>query len=330
MKVHLTAIPGQLLFRHPFRIAHGIRTSTEVVFIRAECGNAVGFGEATLPPYLGITTEDVLHFFSLPIINDLRYPFVPDDIAVIVDQQIPGMMPAKAALNMALWSVFSSLKGMQLSRFMDVNSSLRIPHTYTIGVCDKTEFAEKVNFAISNEFNFFKLKLDGVHDRQMIDTYAELSNAPFAVDINQGWKDVGSVLDFTEELSKLGCVLIEQPFHRDDLEQTASLRSRCNIPIIADEACQRLSDIERIHGAFDGVNVKLQKCGGLSEARKMIARAREFDLKVLIGCMSESSVGCDAAEILAPICDWADLDGPWLIRNDAELLSEIGYKKSLR
>jgi L-alanine-DL-glutamate epimerase-like enolase superfamily enzyme len=108
------------------------------------------------------------------------------------------------------------------------------------------------------------------------------------------------------------------------------LRSSCRIPVIADEACQRLSDIERIHNAFDGINIKLQKCGGLSEAKRMIARAREFDLKVLIGCMSESSVGCDAAEILAPICDWADLDGPWLIRNDAELLSEIGYKKSLR
>ncbi len=330
MKVRFTAIPHKLLFRHPFRIAHGIRLSTDVVYLRAECVNAVGFGEATLPPYLGVSTAEVLEFFKLPVINEIEFPFSPNDVLINIDRQIPGMMPAKAALDMALWSLLSQLDKKSFPELFDVKTNERVPHSFTIGVCDEVEFSEKIQFARSVGFDFFKLKFDGVHDRQMIEMYTKMEQATFAIDVNQAWSDAEEMFGFVDELARLGCVLIEQPFHRDDLEQTALLRQHTNIPVIADEACQRIFDIPRIQESFDGINIKLQKCGGLSEARRMITDARSRDLKVLIGCMSESSVGCNAAEVLSPLCNWADLDGPWLIRNDDELMQEIGYKKSLR
>jgi L-Ala-D/L-Glu epimerase len=122
-----------------------------------------------------------------------------------------------------------------------------------------------------------------------------------------------------------GCVMIEQPFLKSDIHKTQALRSYLNIPVIADEACQGISEIECVGQAFDGINIKLQKCGGITEALRMIRQARSSNLQVLIGCMSESSVGCNAAEFLSPMCDWADLDGPWLISNNTELMKSIGY-----
>jgi L-alanine-DL-glutamate epimerase-like enolase superfamily enzyme len=329
MKITLTATPARLLFRYPFRIAHGERTFTDVVFLQAECLGARGFGEATLPPYLGISVADVLDFFRNPFIQNLDTDMMPDEIFREADRLVAGLMPAKAALDMALWSLHAAMRGQSMNELFLIKENRKVPHTYTIGVSGKSEFAEKLNFGIANGFNFFKLKLDGIHDHEMLDHYAANSRLPFAVDVNQGWNSLDYAFGLAEKLKAMDCVLIEQPFHKNDREMSLELKKNCAIPVIADEACQRLTDIDSMHGIFDGINIKIQKCGGLSEAVLMLRRARELDMKVLIGCMSESSVGCNAAEILAPACDWADLDGPWLIRNDAELMEQLGYKKSL-
>lgn len=329
MKITLTATPARLLFRYPFRIAHGERTFTDVVFLRAECQGAWGFGEATLPPYLGVSVSEVLDFFSQPFMRSLNVDMRPDEIFREADRLVEGLMPAKAALDMALWSLHAELKGQSLNDLFLIGHNRIVPHTYTIGVSDKSEFAEKLNFGIASGFDFFKIKLDGIHDHEMLDSYASNSRLPFAVDVNQGWNNLEYAIEMAGKLKSMGCVLIEQPFPKNDRELSYGLKRSCDIPLIADETCQRLTDIESLHGVFDGINIKLQKCGGLSEALLMLRRARELGLKVLIGCMSESSVGCNVAETLAPACDWADLDGPWLIRNDAELMDQLGYKKSL-
>lgn len=329
MKVSFSAFPDFLRFRFPFRIAHGERLGTDVVFIRAECDGHVGFGEATLPPYLGISADDVIAFMAIPRLKEICWPFSPDQLADELDALYPGNMPAKAALNMALWSLYTRITGKQPAEVFDTSGKSIPPHTYTLGISNEEEMNAKLAFAKANGFNFFKLKLDGVHDLEMLEMFRKNCNDPFAVDVNQGWKDPEYAIRMSRILHEAGCVLIEQPFHRSDTELTRMLKDKINMPVIADEACQTLADLQFVHSVYDGVNIKLQKCGGHSAARKMISEAGRLDMKILIGCMSESSVGCNAAEMLSPLCDWADLDGPWLIENDDELMEKIGNKKSL-
>lgn len=317
MKIDLRVY--RLEFRFPFRIAHGVRTGTHVVYVKVESGNHIGYGEATLPPYLADTIESTTNFFSHSYFKNIPDEFIPDQINEEIERLLPGHYPAKAALNMALWQCYSSKVGQTISSLVGIKSLHKPPHSYTLGIGSKEEMKEKLQFGIDNGFNFFKLKLDGINDNQVVTDYLSLSNYPFAVDVNQGWKDLAQALDIAQFLETFGCVLIEQPFHKSDVNETRELRKHISIPLIADEACQVPGDIKPLTEVFDGINIKLQKCGGISPALQMIQIAKEQQMKVLIGCMSESSVGCSAAESLASLCDWADLDGPWLIKNDPDV-----------
>lgn len=315
MSVIFEAKATQLRFRFPFKIAHGERTHTDCVVLKASVGKYSAQGEATLPPYLPDTVESVLSFLSHPFFKTIEDDFQPAKVFVEMEKLFVGNMPAKAAVDMALWQLKAEMMGKPLGNLMGLDFQKETPHSYTIGICSKEEMEERLRFGMESGFSFFKLKLDGQDDRTTVENYLSLCEHPFAVDANQSWdmKDEQKALSMLELLKENHCVLIEQPFIKTDRERTLWLRGKTDIPIIADEACQRLSDLIGLHDAFDGINIKLQKCGGLTEAKQMIDRADELDMKVLIGCMSESAIGCGAAEVLAPLCDWADLDGPFLI-----------------
>jgi L-alanine-DL-glutamate epimerase-like enolase superfamily enzyme len=182
-----------------------------------------------------------------------------------------------------------------------------------------------LNFAQDRGFDLFKIKLNGKCDYEMLSTFRKLSSAPFAIDANQAWTKIDQALDLLDFLEAETCVLIEQPFHKGDRSFSNELRRRTNIPVIADEACQRFHDLEEVLQAFDGVNVKLQKCGGITPAIEQLKTIKRQQKKALIGCMSESSIGCNAAEQLTFLCDWADLDGPFLNANNSELSQRLGY-----
>ncbi len=295
-----------------------MRTGTNVVFIRLELNGRFGYGEATLPPYLDDNIESTLQFFRQEYVQSIRTDFHPDIVSAEIDLLISGNYPAKAALNIALWSLYLEIHKLEKLSSNIISST---PHSYTIGICNKAEMKQKLDEALGYGFSFFKLKLDGINDLQMIENYSALQGSPFAVDVNQGWDNINTAIEITKLLQKRGCVLIEQPFDKADRINTSLLKKQSSIPIIADEACQTLNDLYTLSDAFDGINIKLQKCGGLSAASKMIVLARSMNLKILIGCMSESSIGCNAAETLAPLSDWADLDGPWLIDNDPDMRS---------
>jgi len=317
MPVLFEAFPTQLRFRFPFKIAHGERTHTDCVLLKASVGKYSAQGEATLPPYLPDTVESVLAFLSHPFFKTIEDDFQPADVFAEMEKLFAGNMPAKAAVDMALWQLKAEMTGRPLGNLIGLDFQNETPHSYTIGICSKEEMQERLKFGIESGFSFFKLKLDGKNDKATIENYLSLCKHPFAVDANQSWdiKDEKKALSLLELLEENNCSLIEQPFIKTDREKTRWLRALTEIPIIADEACQRLSDIDELSDAFDGINIKLQKCGGLTEAKQMIDKARNLDMKVLIGCMSESAIGCGAAEVLAPLCDWADLDGPYLIMN---------------
>ena len=167
-------------------------------------------------------------------------------------------------------------------------------------------------------YKVIKVKLghDEATDKMLINTIREVTDTVICVDANQGWKDKSYALDMINWLAERNVNMIEQPLSKYMLDDTAWLTERSPLPIIADEACQRLSDIRKLHGAYSGINIKLMKCTGMREAWKMVTLARALDMRVMVGCMTETSCGISAAAQFSPAVDFADLDGNLLIAND--------------
>lgn len=290
-----------------------MRTHTAVVYVKLEHDGFVGWGEATLPPYLPETQSTVTEF--LLAFNEAN-PF--QSINDWFDKLMPVQtnLSAKAALDMALWDLKSHKENKTISELLGIEKSDFPLGTYTIGVSSFDEMKMKVEEGIKAGFEIFKVKLDGENDKDVIDNLRKLSNKSFAVDVNQGWKSVDEAMEKIEFLKEKGCLFIEQPLLKDRLDEMKILKQHSVLPLYADESCQQLRDIKILKDCFDGINIKLMKCGGITEAYQMILKAREFDMQVLIGCMSESSVGCTAAAHLSGLADYADLDGPYLISNN--------------
>lgn len=312
----LTFHPYQLQFRFPFRISHGWRTATDAVFVKLEHEGLIAWGEATLPPYLEESVKTVTEFLSLPEVQHINFPVYPPEVLHSFHRQYSGNMTAKAALDMALWNLYAQTENKTIGELLGVKSETYPVCTYTIGISSFEEMKIKVADAEANGFQMYKLKLNGAEDEVMIKSFRKLSDKPFAVDVNQGWKNAEEALRKMEWLEKQGCVLVEQPLPVQNPEEMRIIKPLSALPVYADESCKVYSDLEYVSELYHGVNIKLMKCGGLSPAMEMIQYAKDAGLKILIGCMSESSVGCTAAAHLTPLADYADLDGPYLIAND--------------
>ncbi|MBS1685469.1 MAG: hypothetical protein JSS76_11960 [Bacteroidetes bacterium] len=314
-EVKITLHPYRLEFIFPFRIAHGVRTHTDAVFVELELDGVKAFGEATLPPYLPYTQESTIASLSQFDLSRVSWPYDTDRLLPSLGIR-PSTIeaPAMAALDMALWTLEAKLKQTTVANLLGITSPDTAIRTYTIAVCDREEMKDRLAFGKEKGFTTFKLKLNGKEDERMVADFHSLTDAPFAVDANQAWTTMEQAAKLTKLLAANGCILIEQPFHRDDVMLSRQLKGITSLPIIADEACQGIHDIDRIAGSFDGINIKLQKCGGLLAAKALAEKAESRHMKLLIGCMSESSIGCDAAEALSPLCQWNDLDGRYLVR----------------
>jgi len=191
----------------------------------------------------------------------------------------------------------------------------KTPNTsFTIGI-DKPEVVkEKVIEAAP--YKILKVKLGQGNDKEMIETVRSVTDKPICVDINQGWTDKKMALEMIHWLKEKGVVFIEQPMNKSLVDDISWLTQNSPLPVIADEAIQTISDFKKVQGAYSGINIKLMKCGGLHAAYTMIGMARALDMKVMIGCMTETSCAVSAASQLSPLVDWADLDGNLLISND--------------
>lgn len=309
----LSLHPYQLQFKFPFRIAHGVRSSTPVVYVQLQHEGITAWGEAALPPYLPETQQSVIDFlttFAKQASNkNIGWWF--EKLSTVENN-----LAAKAALDMALWSMQAQLQNKTISELLGINPATYPLSTYTIGVSNFNEMQLKVADAERNGFKIFKLKMNGRQDEDMLINFKKLSASAFAVDVNQGWESVEEAVRKTEWLQEEKCLWVEQPLHTNRIDEMSKLKAKVDIPLFADESCQRISDIDKLCEGFSGINIKLMKCGGISEVLPMIAKARRLGLQVLIGCMSESSVACTAAAQLCPLADYADLDGPYLIKND--------------
>ena len=217
-------------------------------------------------------------------------------------------------MDIALHDLLGKIEGQSLSELMDIEVSNPAPSSFTIGMSSAEELKAKLDDA--GDYPIIKIKLGGKDDKSLVNSYLSASTKPYYVDVNQGWNDKEEAIEMVAWLAEKNALFVEQPMPIEMVDETALLTESSSIPIIADESVQRMDDLDKIEGVYSGVNIKLMKSSGIFEATKMIEKARDMGLKVLIGCMAESSCAVTAAAHLAPLVDWADLDGPALISND--------------
>ena len=319
----LSYSPHTLYFKRPFKIAHGTRSSTPIVLTQLEYEGFIGYGETSLPPYLGESHETVLSFLkkASTIIQSLKNPFEVEFIIHELDKIAEGNTAAKASLDIALHDLLGKLQSKSCWQLFNGDKNNTSFTTFTLGIDEPEIIRQKIKEG--NEFNFFKVKLNGEDDKLIINTIRSITDKPMAIDVNQGWTDKNVALEVIDWLSDKNVLFIEQPLQKDNLDDAHWLYERSPLPIFADESVQRLSDINKVKDCFHGINIKLMKCTGMLEANKMIAMAKELNLKLLIGCMSETSYAISAAAQLSPFVNYADLDGALLVNND--LFSGINF-----
>jgi L-alanine-DL-glutamate epimerase-like enolase superfamily enzyme len=228
--------------------------------------------------------------------------------------RVAGQYAAKAALDIAIMDWVGQKLGVPLYRYFGLDPNDAPITTFSIGIDTPEITRQKVREA--EPFPVLKIKVGLDTDEATIAAVRSVTNKPLRVDANEGWKDKEVAVRKINWLATQGVEFVEQPMPADMLEETRWVRERVHLPLIADEACQRASDIPKLVGIFDGVNVKLDKSGGILEAFKMLQMARALGLKTMLGCMVSSSVSVTAAAHLSPGVDYADLDGNLLIAND--------------
>ncbi len=312
--LRLSFRPYELQLKHVFTVASNSRTTTPVVLTEIEYDGVTGFGEASMPPYLGESQASVTAFLSKVKLEQFSDPFLKEDILAYVDGIMPGNYAAKASVDIALHDLIGKLIGEPWYRIWGLDPAKTPDTSFTIGIDTPDVVKEKTREA--DVFKILKVKLGRDNDREMIESVRSVTDKPLYVDVNQGWKDRDQALEMAFWLKEKNVVFIEQPMAKERVDDIAWLTERSPLPILADEALQTVADLLPMKGIYSGINVKLMKCGGMNAAYRMITLARAMGMKILIGCMTETSCAVSAAAQLSPLVDWADLDGNLLISND--------------
>jgi L-alanine-DL-glutamate epimerase-like enolase superfamily enzyme len=317
--MELTYQPFELQLKHTFTIAKFSRTTTPVMLLQIKHDGFTGYGEASMVPYMGETWDTATDFLKKVDTYQFKYPFNFDAIIDYLDSIAPGNTAIKAGIDIALHDLAGKLKGGPCWQLLGSDLAKMPATSFTIGI-DTPEVMRQKVLEAANDFKVIKVKVGRDNDKEIIETIRSATNAPLYVDANQGWSDREKSLDLVYWLQEQNVLLIEQPMLKTDYDGNAWLTERSPLPIIADEAVQRLPDVEKAKGAYHGINIKLMKCTGMHEAHKMITKARALDLQIMIGCMTETSCAALAGASLAPQCDFADLDGPFLTSNNPFIL----------
>lgn len=307
--------PYELKLRHVFTVASYSRSTTPDVQLEITYDGITGYGEASMPQYLGQSVASVTAFLKKVDLGQFNDPFQLEDILSYVDGLSVGDTAAKAAIDIALHDLVGKLLGAPWYKIWGLNKAKTPSTTFTIGI-DTPEVVRQKTRECADRFNILKVKLGRDNDKELIETIREVTKLPIAVDVNQGWKDRQMALDMIYWLKERGIVMVEQPMPKEQKDDIAWITQQSPLPIFADEAIQRLKDIKDVEGAYSGINIKLMKCTGMREAWKMLNYARAIGMKVMVGCMTETSCAVSAAAQLSPAVDFADLDGNLLIAND--------------
>ncbi len=312
--LQLRFIPYDLQLRHTFTLANSSRKNTPDVLTSIEFEGITGYGEASMPPYLGESVESATKFLSSLNLGQFTDPFQIDDILQYVDSVMPGNCAAKASVDIALHDLVGKMLGQPWYKIWGFDPADTPNTSFTIGIDTPEVVRQKV--AEATPYKILKVKLGQKTDREMIETIRSVTDVPLCVDVNQGWTDKQMALDMIHWLKEKGVVFVEQPMSKTAIDDNSWITEHSPLPIIGDESVQRLSDVVKANGVYNGINIKLMKCTGMREAHQMLTLAKSLGMKVMIGCMTETSCAISAAAQLSPKCDWADLDGNLLISND--------------
>lgn len=317
----ITYKPYTLKLRHTFTVSSFSRNETPVVLTEIEYNGKVGYGEASLPQYLGETQESLMDFLSKIDFKQFEDPLDSENILNYIDDIEDGNNAAKASVDIALHDLIGKLLEIPLFKYFGLAKPKNAYTSYTIGIDNKEIIKTKIDEAI--DFKYLKIKLGTNNDKEIIETIRAETNKSLYVDVNQGWNNKQEALEMIEWLFEKNVILIEQPLPKENIDDIAWLNEKSPLPIIADESVKRLKDIDKVKDICSGINIKLMKSTGLREALLMINKARDCGLKVMLGCMTETSCAVSAAAHLSSLADWIDLDGPLLISND--LFDGISY-----
>ncbi|MBI3587418.1 MAG: dipeptide epimerase [Ignavibacteriales bacterium] len=303
-----------LKLKHTFTISRSSRDSATVVFVELEHDGIIGVGEAAPSRRYGEDIETVEAFLKKVDLSEFQDPFQIENILKYVEILVQGNYAAKAAIDLALHDWIGKKLNLPLHKYWGLDKSQTPLTSFTIGI-DTPEVIEK-KIREAEEYPILKIKLGGDNDKEILRTIRKVTKKTLRVDANEGWKTKELAVEKINWLEQEGVEFIEQPMPAADLAGTSWVRERVSLPLIADENSIRLFDVPKLQGVFDGINIKLMKCTGLREAIQMVHAARACGLKIMTGCMIESSVAISAAAQFSPLIDYADLDGHVLTSND--------------
>ena len=303
-----------LNLRHAFTIARGSSTVRPSIQVEIEHDGIVGRGEAApIQRYLE-SAESVKHFLYSLDFAGFNSPFQIDEILSYVDMRAPGNHSAKTAIDIALYDWIGIYLKLPIWKYFGLNSAKAPATSFTIGIDSPDVVRQKVLEA--EDYPSLKVKVGTDRDEETMATIRSVTDKPIRADANEGWTNREEAVRKIEWLSGLGVEFIEQPMPALQIDDIRWLHERVEIPLIADESIGRLDDLASLQGAFDGINIKLMKCGGIRNTMRLIHAARALNMKVMLGCMIESTVGIAAAAQISPLVDFADLDGALLTDND--------------
>jgi len=297
----------------PFGISKGVYTHRNALILTLAQDNHQGYGEATEIPYYHIRLGRLID-----LLQDHLTPLraIELDTPAQYFEHISPLLNAEpfllSAFDCAAHDLYGKINQRKIVNFLGYCETDPTPlSSYTIGLAEPAVMQQKIQ---AKPWPLYKIKLAGRNDLLLLQTLREVTPAPFVIDANEAWS-IEQTQEYLPALADLNVQMVEQPVHRDIEQDLTQIKER-PVPIFADESCHNLADIKKCATLYDGINIKLMKCGGLTPAHAMIEKARTQNLQVMVGCMTESSIGISAAAQLAPAVDFLDLDGAMLLDHD--------------
>ncbi|MEO6583044.1 MAG: dipeptide epimerase [Ferruginibacter sp.] len=311
MKVSFTI--HNLPFKHPFTISKGTKTHQPTFVVSLHHMGHTGYGEAPAIAYYNIPVDKMASDleYKMPMLEKFTFTD-PERYWHYLHHLFPQNSFLVCALDMAGWDLFGKMRRQPLYKLWGLDTSLAPPTDFTIGIDSVDIMLQKMK---EQPWPIYKIKMGAAGDMEMIKALRATTDAIFRIDANAGWGRE-EALQKIALLKDLNVELVEQPIAKDDWEGMKILFKNAALPLFADEACVAEADVLQCQHHFHGINIKLTKCGGITPAKRMIAKAKELGMKVMLGCMNESTIGSAAIAHLAPMVDHVDMDGPLLLAED--------------